>query len=141
MPTSLAERTLAATLLTAASLLLAGGPAAAEPARGTDPGWVVSNYLDHRLYGAAVADYPYVCAPDREWSPTGVVEHDGPPFAHEQDLVLDIRSYDPSSIHFYQARNQNYFVVVVDVSGYERTESRSFVLAPGTEGYCIGQLA
>jgi hypothetical protein len=146
MPSSRAEQALTSILLAAAALLLAAAPAGAAPTHGGDPAWVVSNYLDHRLYGTEVADYPYVCAQDREWSPGGIALPNGAPFAAEQDSVLDIRSYDAASIRVYEARNHDYRVVTVDVAGYERAETRTFILAPtsdvtGGESYCIGQLA
>lgn len=145
MRTTHVGHALTSTLLAAAAMLLAAAPAGAAPTYGDDPAWVVSNYLDHRLYGTEVADYPYVCAQDREWSPAGIVLPNGAPFAAEQGTVLDIRSYDPASIRVYEARNHEYRVVTVAVAGYERTETRNFILGPigagsDNEGYCIGQL-
>lgn len=125
----------------AAALCAVGGVTAnAEQSPGSDPTWVVANYLDNRLYGAAVADYPFVCSADREWSPAGVATTDGPPFAAEQDTVLDIRTYEPESLQVVPARNAEYRIVSVAVAGYERAETRNFLLAPQDGGYCIGEV-
>ena len=129
-----AESTSSATALTR--------PDAHFPAEtaGTDPVWVVSNYLDQRIYGKTVPDYFYVCGGNSVWAPAGIDDGTPPPFANEQDGVIDIRSYDPSTFEVAPARDQRYRLVTVDTAGYERTEQRTFILGPQEGGFCIGEL-
>lgn len=126
--------------IAAAASLLAPGPAGAAPVKGDDPAWVVTNYLDHRLFQSAVPDYPYVCATGIDWSPAGVTVPGGPPLPLAGNVVLDIRSYAPATIKVSEARNHTYRVVSVGTAGYERAETRNFILAPSPGGFCIGDI-
>ncbi|MBJ8348406.1 hypothetical protein [Antrihabitans sp. YC2-6] len=125
----------------AAAAIVGAAPAGAEPNAGSDPAWVVTTYLDYRLnQSPLVPDYPYVCAAGSEWSPAGMTVPGGPPLALQPDAVLDIRTYDPSSVQVFESRDRRYHVVTVDVAGYERAETRYFLLGPSAEGFCIGEI-
>ena len=108
---------------------------------GADPVWVGTNYLDQRLYGKPVPDYFYVCGGNTVWAPAGIDDSTPPPFANEQDGVLDIRSYDPETFEVTDAKDPRYKVVQVNTQGFERAERRTFILGPQEGGFCIGQLS
>lgn len=118
------------------------GPAGAttQGNPGADPAWVVTSYLDNRLDGKAVPDYPYVCAEDAPWTPAGLDNGSPPPFAAEQDRFLDIQSYNRASVEVHVARDPRYRAVTLSVRGYERQEERTFLLGPQGGGFCIGEL-
>lgn len=135
-------RHLAAAIPAAASILCAAASnASAEPVHGDNAAWVVSKYLQGRLYGTPIPEYPYVCPADLTWKLSDTASTE-PPFYSKQHDFLDIRTFDPSTIRTMYAHGSlsGYAFVNVDVDGYERSEARTFELASTQQGYCIGNL-
>ena len=135
-------RRLAAAIPAAALISCAAASnASAEPVYGDNAAWVVSQYLQGRLYGTDIPDYPYVCPADLTWKLSDTASTE-PPFYSKQHDFLDIRTFNPNTIRTMTGHGSpaGYAFVNVDVDGYERSEVRTFELASTQQGYCIGNL-
>lgn len=117
------------------AVLGAGSAAATSTPLSHDPAGIVQYSLDHR------DSTDYTCPATMVWNAPGSRSVE-PPFVHKQHQAIDIRSYDPASFRVRDAGGEfpGYVYVDVDVRGYERAETRTFVLGPTADGYCIGDL-
>lgn len=111
----------------------------------TDAAYTVDRYLA-RMAGTPInradveEDYPLVCDARPIWDPLGAGAPTSPPLATDPGILGGITSYDPDSI-FVTAQNDIYTEVNADIvdaaAGYQ---NRTFALAVGGEGYCIGDI-
>ncbi|WP_256981111.1 MULTISPECIES: hypothetical protein [unclassified Rhodococcus (in: high G+C Gram-positive bacteria)] len=111
-----------------------------------DAVYTVDRYLG-RLAGTPVnlgdveETYPIVCDGRRTWDALGTGVPTAPPLVDNPDILPGITSFDPDSV-FVTGQNGIYTQVnadIVDASGVY--QNRTFVLAIGGEGYCIGDIA
>ncbi|AJW41894.1 hypothetical protein NY08_3887 [Rhodococcus sp. B7740] len=111
-----------------------------------DAVYTVDRYLG-RLAGTPVnlgdveETYPIVCDGRRTWDALGTGVPTAPPLVDNPDILPGITSFDPDSV-FVTGQNGIYTQVnadIIDASGVY--QNRTFVLAIGGEGYCIGDIA
>lgn len=112
----------------------------------TDAVYTVDRYLG-RIAGIPVnrgdveESYPLVCDSRGTWDPNGTGSPTAPPLAENPAILPSITSFDPDSV-FVTAQNGVYTQVnadIIDASGVY--QNRTFLLAIGGEGYCIGDIA
>jgi hypothetical protein len=112
----------------------------------TDAVYTVDRYLG-RIAGIPVnrgdveESYPLVCDSRGTWDPNGTGSPTAPPLAENPEILPSITSFDPDSV-FVTAQNGVYTQVnadIIDASGVY--QNRTFLLAIGGEGYCIGDIA
>ncbi|MCJ0894494.1 hypothetical protein [Rhodococcus sp. ARC_M5] len=111
-----------------------------------DAVYTVDRYLG-RLAGLPVApddveeNFPLVCDGRQTWDPLGTGVPTAPPLVENPNILPGITSFDPDSV-FVTGQNGIYTQVnadIIDASGVY--QNRTFVLAVGGEGYCIGDIA
>ncbi|OZD06910.1 hypothetical protein CH275_06740 [Rhodococcus sp. 06-235-1A] len=86
-------------------------------------------------------NYPLVCDARQTWDALGTGAPTAPPLVETPEILPSITSFDPDSV-FVTAQNGIYTQVnadIIDASG--AYQNRTFVLAVGGEGYCIGDIA
>ncbi|MFI8569830.1 hypothetical protein ACIGGF_25085 [Rhodococcus sp. NPDC078407] len=111
-----------------------------------DAAYTVDRYLG-RIAGIPVdqgdveQSYPLVCDARQTWDPNGTGLPTAPPLADNPAILPAVTSFDPDSV-FVTAQNGLYTQVnadIIDISG--AYQNRTFILAIGGEGYCIGDIA
>ena len=111
-----------------------------------DAAYTVDRYLG-RIAGIPVnrddveERYPLVCDARQTWDPNGTGSPTAPPLSQNPAILPSITSFDPDSV-FVTAQNGLYTQVnadIIDTSG--AYQNRTFLLAIGGEGYCIGDIA
>ncbi|WP_415972070.1 hypothetical protein [Rhodococcus sp. 077-4] len=111
-----------------------------------DAAYTVDRYLG-RLAGIPVnrndveENYPLVCDGRQTWDPLGTGSPTAPPLVENPEILPGIASFDPDSV-FVTGQNGIYTQVNADIVDASSTyRNRTFVLAVGGEGYCIGDIA